>query len=153
MGFFLNNLGAYRVDRKKQNGLYKKVLKTLSVVALEVGYNNLFLPGGTITPGGIEQAEVGTPWNRAGGLYRSPSPGRIRPHVYVVPCTISYPLVLEAETLIEDFKEMGRLGTSSWTMSSVDPDGCLRSYGILCGIGEDSNPLRLRPGCFRESSQ
>ena len=111
MGFFLNNLGAYRVDRKKQNSLYKRVLKTYSVVALEVGYNNLFFPGGTRSRSGSVESKLklgllGTGLDAYIGRLRS---GRIRPHVYVVPCTISYPLVLEAETLIEDFlKETGK---------------------------------------------
>ena len=92
MGFFLNNLGAYRVDRKKQNGLYKKVLKTFSVVALEVGYNNLFFSGGpdhapAVLESKLKLGLLGTGLEAYIGRLRS---GRIRPHVYVVPCTISY---------------------------------------------------------------
>jgi glycerol-3-phosphate O-acyltransferase len=47
LGFFMHNLGAYRVDRRLKFELYKDVLKEYSTVLLERGYHSLFFPGGT----------------------------------------------------------------------------------------------------------
>lgn len=111
MSFFMNNLGAYRVDRKKNNALYKSVLKAYSVAALEMGYHNLFFPGGTRSrSGGVEEhLKLGLLGTGLEAYIHRLRAGKARPHVYVVPCTVSYPLVLEAETLIDDFlKETGK---------------------------------------------
>lgn len=42
ISFFMNNLGAYKVDRKKSSNLYKSILKEYATCTLEHGYNNLF---------------------------------------------------------------------------------------------------------------
>ena len=47
VGFFMHNLGAYTVDRRKRDPLYKRVLKEYATMTLELGYDNLFFPGGT----------------------------------------------------------------------------------------------------------
>ena len=109
--FFMNNLGAYRVDRKKTAGLYKEVLKEYATVALELDYNNLFFPGGTRSRSGaleqkLKRGLLGTAVRAYVGNLQS---HREKPNLYVVPCTISYKLGLEAETLIDDhLKEVGK---------------------------------------------
>lgn len=109
--FFMNNLGAYRVDRKKTASLYKDVLKEYATVALELDYNNLFFPGGTRSRNGaveqhLKRGLLGTAVRAYVGNLRSK---RDKPNLYIVPCTISYKLVLEAETLIDDhLKETGK---------------------------------------------
>lgn len=109
--FFMNNLGAYRVDRKKTAGLYKDVLKEFATVALELDYNNLFFPGGTRSRSGaveqkLKRGLLGTAVRAYVGNLQS---HRDKPNLYVVPCTISYKLGLEAETLIDDYlKEVGK---------------------------------------------
>jgi glycerol-3-phosphate O-acyltransferase len=109
--FFMSNLGAYRVDRKKTCNLYKDVLKEYATVALELGYHNLFFPGGTRSRSGavethLKRGLLGTGVRAYVGNLRSK---REKPNLYVVPCTISYALTLEAETLIDDhLKEVGK---------------------------------------------
>lgn len=109
--FFMNNLGAYRVDRKKTAALYKDVLKEFATVALELDYNNLFFPGGTRSRSGaveqkLKRGLLGTAVRAYVGNLQS---NRDKPNLYVVPCTISYKLGLEAETLIDDhLKEVGK---------------------------------------------
>jgi glycerol-3-phosphate O-acyltransferase len=111
LAFFMRNLGAYRVDRRKKAGLYKDVLKEYSTVALELGYHSLFFPGGTRSRSGsverdIKKGLLGTAVTAYGNNLRA---GRVNPNIYVVPCTISYRLVLEAETLIRDhLAEVGK---------------------------------------------
>ncbi|HIA02860.1 MAG TPA: hypothetical protein EYN66_13285 [Myxococcales bacterium] len=111
IGYFMSNLGAYRVDRRKQSSIYKNVLKEYATVAVEMGYHSLFFPGGTrIRSGEVERSLkkglLGTAVTAYGNNLRA---AKEKPDIYVIPCTISYGLVLEAQTLIEDhLKETGK---------------------------------------------
>lgn len=111
MSFFMQNLGAYKVDRRKQAQLYKEMLKEYATVSMEMGYDNLFFPGGTRSRSGAVEAKLkkgllGCAVRAYVGNLRS---GKSQPNLYIVPCTLSYKLVLEAETLIEDhLKAVGK---------------------------------------------
>jgi glycerol-3-phosphate O-acyltransferase len=110
VGYFMRNLGAYRVDRRLRHVLYKDVLKTYSQVLLERGYHSLFFPGGTRSRSGeVEQKlKLGLLGSALAAFSERLQRGDTRP-IYVVPVTINYPLVLEAETLVEDYlKEAGQ---------------------------------------------
>jgi len=104
MSFFMSRLGAYTVDRRKKHGLYKHTLKDYSVDSIGRRCHSLFFPGGTRSRSGriegrLKKGLLGTAiqaWQQ--GL----AAGRPHPEVLVVPCTLSFSLVLEAETLIED---------------------------------------------------
>ncbi|MEB3221993.1 MAG: 1-acyl-sn-glycerol-3-phosphate acyltransferase [Candidatus Sericytochromatia bacterium] len=104
IGFFMHNLGAYKVDRRLRNGLYKEVLKTYSTVVLERGYHSLFFPGGTRSrSGGVEhKLKLGLLGTGLAAYINNVRAGRAAPDIYVVPMTINYPLVLEGATQIED---------------------------------------------------
>lgn len=111
LGFFMRNLGAYRVDRRKNSRIYKDVLKEYATVSLEYGYNNLFFPGGTRNRSGeverhLKKGLLGTTVQ----AYTHNLHNKIeKPNLYIVPCTLNYHLVLEASTLIEDaLKEAGK---------------------------------------------
>ena len=110
ISFFMHNLGAYRVDRRVKAGLYKEILKAYSCVVIERGYHSLFFPGGTRSRSGALEAhlKLGLAGTGVEAFARNRARGIDRP-VYFVPATINYALVLEAETLIEDYlKEEGR---------------------------------------------
>lgn len=119
LGFFMRNLGAYRVDRRIKHELYKEVLKTYSQVILEHGYHSMFFPGGTRSRSGrieghLKLGLLGTAlsatierFRRQSGAKAGAGPA-IRP-IYIVPVTINMQLVLEAETLIADhLQETGK---------------------------------------------
>jgi glycerol-3-phosphate O-acyltransferase len=111
ISFFMRNLGAYKVDRKKKCALYKDVLKQYATCALEMGYNNLFFPGGTRSRSGAIERKLkkGLLGTSVAAYTNNLLARRPRPSLYVVPCTLSYLLVLEAETLIDDhLKEVGK---------------------------------------------
>ncbi len=110
ISFFMHNLGAYRVDRRVKAGLYKEILKAYSSVVIERGYHSLFFPGGTRSRSGTLEShlKLGLAGTGVEAFARNRARGIDRP-VYFVPATINYALVLEAETLIEDYlKEEGR---------------------------------------------
>lgn len=105
MGFFMNHLGAYTVDRQKTDPLYRETLKEFVTVLLERGQHNLLFPGGTRSRSGAIETRLkkGLLGTAPAAFRRALEAGAARAPVFVVPCTISYPLVLEAPTLIADF--------------------------------------------------
>lgn len=110
ISFFMHNLGAYRVDRRIKATLYKDVLKSYSSVMIERGYHSLFFPGGTRSRSGAieKRLKLGLAGSGVEAFARNQARGNRRP-VFFVPATINYALVLEAETLIDDYlKESGR---------------------------------------------
>jgi glycerol-3-phosphate O-acyltransferase len=105
ISFFMRNLGAYRVDRRLKFELYKDVLKEYSTVLLEHGYHSLFFPGGTrcrsnIVEKNLKLGLLGTTVTAYKNSVREGAPNK---RIYIVPVTINYRLVLEAETLIDDY--------------------------------------------------
>lgn len=104
IGWWMHRLGAYTVDRTKKAALYKDVLKDYSIRALTTRHHSLFFPGGTRARSGeiepkLKKGLLGTAivaWQEMLAARRPDS------EVYVVPCTLSMSLVLEAATLIED---------------------------------------------------
>lgn len=110
MAFFMERLGAYTVDRRKRNRLYKETLKAYSVEIIGRGHHSLFFPGGTRSRSGrletrLKKGLLGTGLD---AWQESIAAGRPR-DVFVVPCTLSIGLVLEAESLIADaLAEEGR---------------------------------------------
>jgi glycerol-3-phosphate O-acyltransferase len=110
--YFMARLGAYKVDRRLNFGLYKEVLKDFSQVILEEGLHSIFFPGGTRSRSGAVETKLklglaGTALQAYIEQLRTLGPGARR--YYFVPMTLNTPLVLEAETLIEDhLKEIGK---------------------------------------------
>ena len=104
LSFFMHNLGAYKVDRRKQAGLYKRVLKEYATVSMEFGYHNLFFPGGTrCRSGSVENhLKLGLLGCGLQAYINNLKHNKPKPNIYIVPCTLSYGLVLEAATLVDD---------------------------------------------------
>ena len=111
IGFFMHNLGAYKVDRRKKARVYKDVLKTYAGCTMELGYHNMFFPGGTRSRSGAVEGKLklGLLGMGLNAYVHNLMAGKDQPDIFVVPCTLNYQLVLEAETLIEDYlKEVGK---------------------------------------------
>ncbi|MFT7579221.1 MAG: glycerol-3-phosphate O-acyltransferase [Myxococcota bacterium] len=104
MAFFMRNLGAYRVDRNKTAPLYKDILKEYATISLEMGQPNLFFPAGTRVRSGAleERLKLGLLSSGLRAYINNIIHKKERPNIYIVPCTLNYHLVLEAETLIDD---------------------------------------------------
>lgn len=111
LSYFMHNLGAYKVDRRIRNNLYKDILKMYSTVILERNYHSLFFPGGTRSrSGGIEsKLKLGLLGTGISAYINNLKNNKPHPDIFVVPCTINYHIALEAETLIDDYlKEIGK---------------------------------------------
>jgi glycerol-3-phosphate O-acyltransferase len=105
ISFFMRNLGAYRVDRRLKFELYKDVLKEYSTVLLEHGYHSLFFPGGTRCRSNVveKHLKLGLLGTTVTAYKNNVREGAPHKRLYIVPATINYRLVLEAETLIDDY--------------------------------------------------
>ncbi len=97
LGMMMGRLGAYRVDRALPLALYRDVLKEYATVLLERGFHTVVFPGATRSRTNEVDHEL-----KLGLLGTAVSAAATRP-IAVVPITVSYQLVLEAETLVEAF--------------------------------------------------
>lgn len=132
LGFFMRHLGAYSVDRGKSDPLYKATLKEYATIALERGQHGLFFPGGARSRSfalerRLKRGLLGTTLTAfRNRLITQPD----APGVFIFPVTLSYPLVLEGHSLIEEF--LGRAGRERYLQPAHDePDRVGRWVGFL----------------------
>ena len=104
--YFMNSLGAYKVDRRKKNAPYLETLKMYSNLAIQKGAHSLFFPGGTRSRSGMIEKQLklgllGTAVEAQRHIYseQTENPRKI----FIVPVTLNYHFVLEAPDLIEDY--------------------------------------------------
>lgn len=143
ISFFMQNLGAYKVDRRKKAPIYKQVLKEYATVSLELGYHNLFFPGGTRSRSNLVEQKLklgllGTGLAAYQNRVRAKHP---RPKVFVVPMVLSYELVLEGKTLVDDYlRETGR---SRYIITDDEFASPKRIYQFLRGLLELDTKIHL----------
>ncbi len=104
--YFMNALGAYKVDRRKKNLLYLETLKTYSKEAIQFGCHSLFFPGGTRSRSGMIESKLklgllSTAIEAQRANYQN-GINDISGKIFIVPVTINYHFVLEAPGLIQD---------------------------------------------------
>jgi len=108
--YFMNALGAYKVDRRKKNLVYLETLKTYSSEALQFGVHSLFFPGGTRSRSGMIEKKL-----KLGLLSTAVEAQRanfergeddVSGKIFIVPVTINYHFVLEAPSLIQEHLSM-----------------------------------------------
>ena len=107
--YFMNRLGAYRVDRRKRNPVYLETLKAMSTLSIKRGVNSLFFPGGTRSRSGELETKLklGLLGTTIEAQRMSFQEGR-EEKVFIVPLVLGYHFVLEAEFLIE--QHLRRIG-------------------------------------------
>lgn len=117
--YFMNRLGAYRVDRRKKNTIYLETLKTMSNLSIQRGVNNLFFPGGTRSRSGsletkLKMGLLGTVVEAQRELFAKGEDTK----VFVIPMVLSYHFVLEAPFLIEN--HLRNIGKERYIKSKDD---------------------------------
>ncbi len=102
VAYFINRLGAFRVDRRKKNPIYLECLKSMTGYSIIEGVNCLFFPGGTRSRSGQTEDKLKL------GLISSVIDAQRRhiensedKKVFIVPLNIGYHFVLEAGHLID----------------------------------------------------
>ncbi|MFL5812886.1 MAG: 1-acyl-sn-glycerol-3-phosphate acyltransferase [Bdellovibrionia bacterium] len=127
LSFFMGNLGAYTVDRKKSNVIYKQTLKNYSTRILSEGVHSIFFPGGGRSRSGAIESKLklGLMGTALDAQIQNLKAGKPNPNVYIVPMVMSYHFVLEASSLIEDYlAEAGKhryiiMDDESWQPTKV----------------------------------
>ena len=101
---WLNDLGAYKLDRRRKNKPYLELLKNYSTVAITRGAHSLFFPGGTRSRSGRIETKL-----KLGLLGTAVEAQRqnllnfqedTAKKIYVVPVVLNYHFVMEASSLI-----------------------------------------------------
>nr|WKN38492.1 1-acyl-sn-glycerol-3-phosphate acyltransferase [Tunicatimonas sp. TK19036] len=107
--YFMNSLGAYKVDRRKKNTIYIETLKAYSSQAMQWGIHSLFFPGGTRSRSGrienkLKLGLLGTAMEAQRINYmESEKTGEPAEKIFVFPVVLNYHFVLEAPSLIRDY--------------------------------------------------
>ncbi|MCC5919304.1 MAG: 1-acyl-sn-glycerol-3-phosphate acyltransferase [Cyclobacteriaceae bacterium] len=108
--YFMNSLGAYKVDRRKKNTPYLEALKAYSSIALEYGCHSLFFPGGTRSRSGkiekrLKMGLLGTAMEAQRMIYEKDESDQAK-KIFIVPVVLNYHFVLEAPSLINEYLKM-----------------------------------------------
>lgn len=106
IAYFMDSLGAYKVDRRKKNPIYLETLKTYSNQALRWGCHSLFFPGGTRSRSGkieknLKMGLLSTAIEAQRTMYQKD--GDKAKKIFIVPVSINYQFTLEAPVLIKDY--------------------------------------------------
>jgi glycerol-3-phosphate O-acyltransferase len=144
--FFMHNLGAYTVDRSKTDPLYRDTLKEYATLSLELGQHNLFFPGGTRSRSGEVESRLKLGLLGTGlAAYRNNLLlGKEGARVFIVPCTSTYPIVLEAASLVRDFLE--ETGKSGYIAVDDEFGRIQRWVDFLRGLAELDLRVHVRIG-------
>ncbi len=106
--YFMNSLGAFKVDRRKKNIPYLETLKFYSMLAVQKGAHSIFFPGGTRSRSGMIENHLklgllNSTIEAQRNLYMDTPPGEEVRKIFIVPVTLNYHFVLEAPDLIDDY--------------------------------------------------
>ena len=116
VAYFINRLGAYRVDRRKKNPVYLECLKGMASFSLQKNVNQIFFPGGTRARDGKleEKLKLGLLGSLVEAQRHAISNDEDN-KIYVVPMVLNYHFVLEANALINQY--LRRTGKEKYTKS------------------------------------
>jgi len=143
LSYFMDHLGAYKVDRTKKNAIYLTTLKEYSTYGLEQRWHSLFFPGGTRSRSGhvetkLKKGLMGTALDAYQGNLRA---GASKPNVFFIPATLNYHLVLEAETLIDDYLQ--EAGQSRYIIADDEFSRPDKVLGFVRNMMAMTNPIEL----------
>ena len=128
--YFMNRLGAYRLDRRKKNKVYMNTLKTMSSLSIQKGVNTIFFPGGTRSRSGHLEHELklgllSTCLDAQRKLLESGSDKK----VFIVPVVFNYHFVLEAKFLIDGY--LRRKGKEKYIRTTDNSNSWLNKLSFI----------------------
>ena len=102
VAYYINRLGAHRVDRRKKNPIYLETLKSMASLTTQRGTTSLFFPGGTRSRSGaleekLKMGLLGTVTEAQRAIYEKGEDKK----VFIVPLVLGYNFVLEAKFMID----------------------------------------------------
>lgn len=111
LAYFMSRIGAYKLDRRKRNPIYRAALDAYSTLAMEKGVHTLFFPGGTRSRTGMieKKLKLGLLGTAMEAQRRAFLPGGDEKKIFIVPLVMSYHFVLEGKSLInQHLKQTGQ---------------------------------------------
>ncbi len=143
--YFMNRLGAYRVDRRKKNAIYLETLKTMSNLSIQRGVNSLFFPGGTRSRAGALESELkmgllGTTVEAQRAMCQRGESSK----VFIVPMVIGYHFVLEAPFLIEQY--LRYTGRENYIRLRDDSQSIRSSFRFIWRLFSTTSDITLSVG-------
>ena len=106
IAYFMNSLGAYKVDRRKKNLPYLETLKMYSGLALKRCAQPFLSGGNRSRPVTLKMLKLDCfqpPPKLSENIYLKTPEGQEPRKIFVVPVTLNYHFVLEAPELIDDY--------------------------------------------------
>lgn len=143
--YFMNRLGAYRVDRRKKNKIYLETLKSMSNLSIQRGTNSIFFPGGTRSRSGaienkLKMGLLGTVVEAQRALIQRKEETKI----YIVPLILSYHFVLDGQSLIDQY--LKQQGKSKYFKEGKDYSGITGIVRFIWKILSEGNEITLSFG-------
>lgn len=143
--YFMNRLGAYRVDRRKKNKIYLETLKSMSNLSIQKGTNSIFFPGGTRSRSGaienkLKMGLLGTVVEAQRALLQKNNETKI----YIVPLILSYHFVLDGQSLIDQY--LKQQGKSKYFKEGKDYSGIFGIVRFIWKILSEGNEITLSFG-------
>lgn len=145
IAYFMNRLGAYKVDRRKRNPIYLECLKSFSSLSILRGVHSIFFPGGTRSRSGTLEKNV-----KLGLLSTLIEAQRMHciknedKKIFIIPLVLGYHSVLEAKYLIE--QHLRHTGREKYIKTS-GKDTSLRSMiGFLWNLFSQGSEISLTFG-------
>jgi len=143
--YFLNRLGAYRVDRRKKNKIYLETLKSMSSLSIQRGTNSIFFPGGTRSRSGaienkLKMGLLGTVVEAQRAMIQRNENTKI----YIVPLILSYHFVLDGQSLIDQY--LKQQGKSRYFKEGKDYSGLSGIIRFIWKILSEGNEITLSFG-------
>ena len=146
-GYFMERLGAYKLDRRKKNPIYLETIKSFSRVNILESVHTLFFPGGTRSRSGAIESHLklglmGTiiEAQRVHCTNHPESPQKI----FIIPLSMSYHFVLEAKSLIEEF--LKKTGKSHYITIDDEFSDFNRVVQFLWKVYRESSEISLSFG-------
>jgi len=147
MAWFMSRLGAYKVDRRKKNLLYLETLKAYSTLSLRKECNGLFFPGGTRSRSGMLEKKL-----KLGLLSTAMEAQRLNfledgaeaKKIFVVPVTINYNFVLEAQSLID--QHLKHSGQEQYYVENDDFSTTMKIAKFIYNFFNASSEIAVRFG-------
>jgi len=145
VAYYINRMGAYRLDRRKKNPLYLTTLKEFSKLSIEQGVNSLFFPGGTRSRSGelenhLKLGLLGTVIDAQKNLFEKGKKEKI----YVVPLVMSYHFVLEAKYLID--QHLRKSGKEKYFKSKDQSYSIFKTLKFMWQLFSSTSQIKLSFG-------
>lgn len=148
LAYFMGRLGAYKVDRRKRNPIYRSTLDAYSTIAIQEGVHSLFFPGGTRSRSGkiednLKLGLLGTAMEAQRRNFLT-KPRGVSEKIFVVPMVMSYHFVLEAKSLIR--QHLTRTGQEQYYILNDESHSYTKFLSFIWSFFRSSSDISLSFG-------